>query len=219
MKKGLTELVFVLDMSGSMWDLTQDTIGGYNSLLEQNKKAGGECLVSTVFFNDEAKVIHDRVPIEKVPAITDSDYSPNGSTALVDAFAGAIHHIGNVHKYAREEDVPEKTLFIVMTDGYENASRKYRSSQLKHMVEHERKKYGWEFLFVGANIDAFATASAYGINPGMISNYIADKKGTKLAHSAIGGASVKFRQNSAQEAKILIEEEMAVINLDYENRK
>ncbi|MBO2528216.1 MAG: hypothetical protein CW335_08645, partial [Clostridiales bacterium] len=145
MRKGLTELVFILDMSGSMEPLTDDTIGGYNALLKSHKEGEGECCVSTIFFNDTAKVVHDRVPIEKVSEITRDDYCTCGCTALVDAFAGAIHHIGNVHKYAREEDVPEKTIFTVITDGCENASHKYTTADLQRMVMHEREKYGWEF--------------------------------------------------------------------------
>lgn len=158
MKKNLTELVFILDRSGSMAGLERDTIGGFNAMLEKQKREEGEALVSTVLFDNDVVVIHDRVPVANVQPLTEKEYYVRGCTALLDAVGGAIHHIGNVHKYAMEEDVPEKTLFVITTDGMENASRRYTYDKVKRMIEHEKEKYGWEFLFLGANIDAAAEA-------------------------------------------------------------
>lgn len=152
MKKNLTEIVFILDRSGSMSGLEADTIGGFNSMIEKQRKADGEALVSTVLFDNMSEVIHDRVDIRDIKPMTDRDYTVRGCTALLDAIGGAIHHIGNVHKYARPEDVPEHTLFIITTDGMENASRFYSSDQVKQMIERQKAKYDWEFLFFGANI-------------------------------------------------------------------
>ncbi len=154
MRKNLTEIVFILDRSGSMSGLEADTFGGYNSLLEKQKKEEGEAVVSTVLFDDTQEVLHDRVDLDKMKPITDKEYYVRRCTALLDAVGGAIHHIGNVHKYAREEDRPEKTLFIITTDGMENSSRRYTYDKVKKMVERQKSKYGWEFLFLGANIDA-----------------------------------------------------------------
>ncbi len=154
MKKNLTEIVFILDRSGSMSGLEADTIGGFNSMIEKQRKADGEALVSTVLFDNMCEVIHDRMNIRDIKPMTDRDYTVRGCTALLDAIGGAIHHIGNIHKYARPEDVPEHTLFIITTDGMENASRFYSSDRVKQMIERQKAKYGWEFLFFGANIDA-----------------------------------------------------------------
>ena len=154
MKKNLTEIVFILDRSGSMSGLEADTIGGFNSMIAKQKKQDGEALVSTVLFDNVSEVIHDRVNIRDIQPMTDRDYTVRGCTALLDAIGGAIHHIGNIHKYARLEDVPEHTLFIITTDGMENASRFYSSDRVKQMIERQKAKYGWEFLFLGANIDA-----------------------------------------------------------------
>ena len=164
-KKGLTEIVFILDRSGSMHGLEADTIGGFNSMMEKQKKDSGddgEAYVSTVLFDDFSRVLHDRIPIENVPEMTDNDYYVGGCTALLDALGGAIHHIGNIHKYARKEDVPEKTLFVIITDGMENASRNYSYEMIQKMVKRQQKKYGWEFIFIGANIDAVMEAGRFG---------------------------------------------------------
>ena len=171
MKKNLTELVFILDRSGSMAGLEADTIGGFNAMTQKQRKEPGEALVSTVLFDNETQVIHDRVPLEKVPALTQKEYYVRGCTALLDAVGGAIHHIGTVHKYAREEDRPEKTLFVITTDGMENASRRYTYDKVKAMIEHQREKYGWEFLFLGANIDAAREAARFGIRADRAANY------------------------------------------------
>ena len=163
MRKNLTEIVFILDRSGSMSGLERDTIGGFNSMIEQQKKAEGEALISTVLFDNVSEVLHDRVNVKDIRPMTDRDYTVRGCTALLDAIGGAIHHIGNVHKYARPEDVPEHTMFVITTDGMENASRRYNSEKVKQMIERQKAKYGWEFLFLGANIDAVETASQFGI--------------------------------------------------------
>ena len=163
MKKGLTEIVFILDRSGSMAGLEADTIGGFNGLIKKQRKESGEALVSTVLFDDVCEVLHDRVPMEQVEELTADTYFVRGCTALLDAVGGAIHHIGNIHKYARDEDRPEKTLFIITTDGMENASHRYTYDKVKQMVERQKAKYGWEFLFLGANMDAIAAASDIGI--------------------------------------------------------
>ena len=187
-KKQLTEIVFILDASGSMHGLESDTIGGFNSMLDKQKKISGEAYVSTVLFDDESKVIHDRRPIQTIAPMTDRDYSVGGCTALLDAVGGAIHHIGNVHKYAREEDRPYKTLFVIITDGYENASREYTYDKVNHMITRQQEKYGWEFMFLGANIDAAKEATKYGIKKEMAVNFVCDRKGTALNYDAVSDA-------------------------------
>ena len=154
MRKNLTEIVFILDRSGSMEGLEKDTIGGYNSFLQKQKKVDGEAYISTVLFDTGITVLHDRQNIKDVKLLTDDDYVPGGLTALLDAVGGAIKHIGNIHKYAIKEDVPEKTIFVIITDGMENASRRYTYSDVQNLIENQKEKYGWEFLFLGANIDA-----------------------------------------------------------------
>ena len=184
----MTELVFILDRSGSMSGLERDTIGGFNSMIEKQKKEEGEALVSTVLFDHESAVIHDRLPLDRVPPMTDKEYFTRGSTALLDALGGAIHHIGNVHKYARREDVPEKTLFIITTDGYENSSSRYDYDKVRRMIERQKEKYGWEFLFLGANIDAAAEAKRFGISADRAVNYKCDEAGTALNYEVISDA-------------------------------
>ena len=193
MKKGLTELVFILDRSGSMNGLEKDTIGGFNSLIEKQKKEDGEALVSTVLFDDESKVLYDRVPIREVPKMTDKEYYVGGCTALLDAIGGAIHHIGNVHKYIREEDCPKKTLFVITTDGMENASIRYDFKEVKRMVEQEQERYHWQFLFLGANIDAIETAGRFGIRKEHAVNFENDEAGTELNYRAINEAVTNYR--------------------------
>ena len=178
MGKGLTEIIYILDRSGSMSGLEADTIGGFNSMMEKQKKTGEKAIVSTVLFDDVSEVIHDRVPIENIGKMTDEQYFVRGCTALLDAVGGAIHHIGNVHKYAREEDRPEKTIVVITTDGMENASRKYSREKIEKMVKKQQKKYGWEFIFIGANIDACAEAQKYGIRKDRAVNYVCDEMGT-----------------------------------------
>ncbi len=185
MKKNLTELVFILDRSGSMSPLTADTIGGFNSLIEKQRREKGEALVSTVLFNGESRVLHDRVPLSRVEPMTTRDYCPCGSTALIDALGDAIHHIGNVHKYAREEDVPEHTLFVITTDGMENASRRRTAEEVRAMISRQKERFGWEFLFLGANIDAVQTAAHFGIASDRAVTYKSDPQGTRLNYEVL----------------------------------
>lgn len=197
MKKNLTELVFILDRSGSMAGLEADTIGGFNAMIEKQKGELGEAIVSTVLFDQERTVIHDRVDIQKIKPMTRKEYYVRGCTALLDAVGGAIHHIGNVHKYAREEVRPEKTLFVITTDGLENASRCFRYDRLKEMIERQKEKYGWEFLFLGANIDAAKEAARFGIGADRAANYHADSKGTGVIYETVSEAICHVRQCAA----------------------
>ena len=185
MRKGLTEIVFILDRSGSMGGLESDTIGGFNSLINKQKNEEGEALVSTVLFDDKIEVLHDRVDIRKMKNLDESQYYVRGCTALLDAIGESIHHIGNVHKYAREEDRPEKTLFIITTDGMENASKKYSYEKIREIVERQQKKYEWQFLFLGANIDAIRTARSFGINEGCAVDFECDSEGVKNNYEAL----------------------------------
>ena len=195
MKNNTTELVFILDRSGSMEGLEKDTIGGFNSMIDKQKKQEGECYVSTVLFDDVSEVLHDRVKLDDVPRMTERDYTVRGCTALIDAIGDAIRHIGNIHKYAREEDVPEHTMFVITTDGYENASYRYTSEQVKKMIKRQKEKHGWEFLFSGANIDAVETAKRYGIDESRAVNYNADEKGTKILYDSVAKAVCDVRAN------------------------
>lgn len=193
MKKNLTEIVFILDRSGSMEGLEADTIGGFNSMVEKQKKLEGEALISTVLFDNYSEVLHDRVNVQHIQKMTDKDYTVRGCTALLDAIGGAIHHIGNIHKYARPEDVPEHTMFVITTDGMENASHHYTSEQVKQMIERQKEKYGWEFLFLGANIDAVETASRFGICEDRAVNYHCDSEGTALNFTVLSRVISAFR--------------------------
>ena len=193
MRKNLTEIVFILDRSGSMSGLEADTIGGFNSMIEKQKKTEGEALISTVLFDNTSEVIHDRVSVQNIKPMTDEDYTVRGCTALLDAIGGAIHHIGNVHKYARAEDVPEHTMFVITTDGMENASRKYDSEKVKKMIERQKEKNGWEFLFLGANIDAVETARHFGISEDRAVNYHSDSEGTQLNYEVVSEAICAVR--------------------------
>ena len=213
MKKNLTELVFILDRSGSMSGLESDTIGGFNSMIEKQKKQDGECIVSTVLFDDESRVIHDRVSLDEIRPMTEDDYFVGGCTALIDAIGGAIHHIGNVHKYARPEDVPETTIFIITTDGQENASHRYSSDKVKQMIERQKDKYGWEFLFIGANIDAVETAKRYGIDRNRAVNYNADAQGTSVLYETVSKAVCNVRAS-----KCMAENWAEDIDKDFKNR-
>ena len=213
MKNNITELVFILDRSGSMAGLEADTIGGFNAMIEKQKKQNGECYVSTVLFDNESEVIHDRVKLSEIKPMTDRDYTVRGCTALIDAIGGAIHHIGNVHKYARPEDVPENTMFVITTDGMENASRRYSSEKVKAMIERQKEKYGWEFLFIGANIDAVETAARYGIGADRAVNYNADKEGTSVVYESVANVVCCVREKACVD-----ENWSAEINADYVRR-
>lgn len=199
MKKNLSEIVFLLDRSGSMSGLEKDTIGGFNAMIEKQKKEEGEALISTILFDHEMKVLHDRVKVQDVKPINENDYQVRGCTALLDAMGGAIHHIGNVHKYARNEDVPEHTIFVITTDGMENASSHYSSSKVRTMVERQKEKYGWEFLFLGANMDAIAAAKDFGIEEDKAVEYRSDDIGTRLNYAVMSEAICEFRTKGTVE--------------------
>lgn len=193
MNNNLTEIVFILDRSGSMAGLEDDTIGGFNAMVEKQKKEQGEALLSAVLFSDGNQVIYDRVDIQKVEPMTDQQYRVGGCTALLDAIGGAVHHIANVHKYAREEDRPAKTIFVITTDGMENASRAYTYDEVQRMVKHEQEKYGWEFLFLGANMDAISAARSFGIRADRAVRYRRDSVGTRLNYEVVGETIFRYR--------------------------
>ena len=215
MRKNLTELVMILDRSGSMGGLESDTIGGYNSMLNRQREAEGEVLVSTVLFDDRSEVIYDRVPLEKMPLMTEKEYYVRGCTALLDAVGGAVRHIGNVHKYAREEDRPEKTIFVITTDGLENASHEYTSERVKKMIERQKEKYGWEFIFMGANIDAVETAGRIGIAEDRTVNFHNDSIGVTLNYQVLADTVCEMRSCAAP----ISADWKKRIDEDYKNRR
>ena len=193
MKNNITEIVFILDRSGSMSGFEADTIGGFNSTIEKQKEKDGKVYVSTVLFDNESEVLHDRVEIREVKPMTRDDYEVGGCTALLDAIGGAIHHIGNVHKYARPEDVPEHTIFVITTDGMENASRHYSSAEIKRKIKRQQERYGWEFIFLAANIDAVETADGLGIRRDRAANYRQTSKGVGRSYHAMSEAIMCVR--------------------------
>ena len=193
----ITEIVFILDKSGSMAGFEADTIGGFNAMIEKQKKLDGKVYVSTVLFSSRSEVLHDRCDIRDIRPLTEADYPVGGSTALLDAIGGAVHHIGNIHKYAREEDIPEHTMFIITTDGMENASHEYSSKKVKEMIRRQEEKYGWEFLFVAANIDAVETAEHIGIRKERAANYKQTPEGTGALFHAVANAVTSLRCCSA----------------------
>ena len=211
-KNNVTELVFILDKSGSMAGLESDTIGGFNAMIQKQKKKDAPCYVSTILFNGESDVIHDREKLAEISPMTEREYSVGGCTALLDALGGAIHHIGKLHKYFGEL-APSKTLFVITTDGQENASRKYTAEQVKKMIERQKEKYGWEFLFIGANIDAVKTAACYGISEDRAANYNADCEGTNIMYQAVTKAISNIRENAP-----IGEAWSKEINSDYKRR-
>ncbi|MBQ6388757.1 MAG: VWA domain-containing protein [Mogibacterium sp.] len=220
MKKGLTELVMILDRSGSMSGLEADTIGGFNSMIEKQKKEEGEAYVSVILFDDQNEVLYDRADLSKVEPMTDRQYYVRGCTALLDAVGGAIHHIGNIHKYAREEDRPEKTIFVITTDGMENASRRYTYDKVRRMIERQKEQYHWEFIFLGANIDAAAEAARFGISASRAATYVHDSVGTALNYSVVSDAVGKMRRCDTMEMSAVFEEEdvLAPVRKDYAKR-
>jgi uncharacterized protein YegL len=219
MKKNLTELVFILDRSGSMAGLEDDTIGGFNSMLEKQKAEPGEAYVSTVLFDNRSEVIHDRLPLERVPALTRKEYYVRGCTALLDAVGRAIHHIGNVHKYAREEDRPEKTLFVITTDGMENASREYTYDRVRRMIGRQKERYGWEFLFLGANIDAAREAARFGIHASRAATYEHDSEGTALNYQVVSDAVSAMRSCPKSQMGAVFEEKDVLAPIRELHRK
>ena len=219
MRKGLTEVVFILDRSGSMSGLEADTIGGFNAMIEKQRKEEGEAYISTVLFDDRTEVLYDRVPVSRVEPMNDTQYYVRGCTALLDAIGGAIHHIANVHRYAREEDRPEKTLFIITTDGMENASRMYSYDEVRQMVEKETDKYGWEFLFLGANMDAIEVAGRFGIRADRAVTYESDHVGTQLNYRVLSDTvSAVRRARSREEVSEMLEGCCAPIREDFKRR-
>lgn len=221
MNKNLTELVFILDRSGSMSGLEKDTIGGFNSMIDRQKKEDGEAYVSTVLFDDKIDVLHDRIPVEKVEKMNDSQYFVRGCTALLDAIGGAVNHISNVHKYAREEDRPAKTLFVITTDGMENASREYSYKDVKKLIGRKQEENGWEFLFLGANIDAIEVANNMGIKASNAVNYNCDSVGTSINFKVLNKAISKMRICPAEECcKVFSEGDWKEeIENDYSSRR
>ena len=213
MKNNITELVFILDRSGSMSGLERDTVGGFNSMIEKQKREEGQVLVSTVLFDSDCTVVHDRVPLDKVPPMTEKDYTVGGCTALLDAVGGAIHHIGNVHKYARKEDVPAHTLFIITTDGMENASHTYNGDKVREMIHRQQEKYSWEFIFLGANIDAVQAAGSIGIAEDRAVRYCNDEVGTNLNYQVLSEAVSHVRKGAKLKASW-----SAPIQADYQKR-
>ena len=199
MKNNVTELVFILDRSGSMSGFEADTIGGFNATIEKQRAQNGKVYVSTVLFDDESKVIHDRVDINEIKPMTRKEYEVGGCTALLDAIGGAIHHIGNVHKYARPEDVPEHTVFVITTDGMENASRRYSGAEIKRKIQRQTEKYGWEFIFLAANIDAVGTAESIGIRRDRAANYEQTPMGVDKSYCAMSEAITRVRRNCADQ--------------------
>ena len=214
MEKKFVEIVFILDRSGSMEGLEKDTIGGFNGMIAKQKKEEGKVFISTVLFDDRTEVLHDRVDLEDIQPMTEKEYYVRGSTALLDAVGGAIHHIGLIHKYARKEDRPDKTMFVIMTDGYENASRQYRYEDIRRMIERQKEKYGWEFMFIGANMDAISEAAKYGINADMAVEYCCDSAGTAVSYDALGDAVSAMRVCGA----VPVGWKKKIVK-DYKNRK
>lgn len=212
MANNTTELVFILDRSGSMSGLEKDTIGGFNSMLRK-QQSEGQVLVSTVLFDNESTVLYDRVPLTEIREMTEKDYFVGGCTALLDAVGGAIHHIGNVHKYARKEDVPEHTLFVITTDGMENASHRYTADKVRSMITRQKEKYGWEFLYLGANMDAVEAAGNIGIGADRAVRYNCDEVGTNLNYQVLSEAVMTVRHGKALGSKW-----KADIEADYQTR-
>ncbi len=221
MKKNLTEIVFILDRSGSMSGLEADTIGGYNSMLAKQKKEEGEAVISTVLFDDRTEILHDRKKLDAVEPITDKEYFVRGCTALLDAVGGAIHHINKVHKELREEERPEKTLFIITTDGMENASKSFSYEKVKKMVEKRKKKDHWEFIFLGANIDAVKVAGKFGVAANRAVTYECDSEGTQLNFDVMSRMVSCARASETSvmmEAAFDSDELLAPIQEDYKKR-
>ena len=194
MKKNLSEIVFLLDRSGSMSGLESDTIGGFNSLIAKQKRLGKDAFISTILFNQNSLVLHDRVLLEQIKPMTEADYTACGSTALLDAIGGAIHHIGMIHKYARNEDIPEHTLFVITTDGLENASTRYTLGEIREMICQRKERQGWEFLFLGANIDAIGTAESLGVKRDRAVHYHSDPQGTRLNYTVLSDTILTIRE-------------------------
>lgn len=214
MKRNLTEIVFILDRSGSMAGLEKDTIGGFNSLIDRQRKEEGEANVTTVLFDDKIETLNRRISIQDVKKMTENEYYVRGCTALLDAIGQSINYMGNAQKYAKEEDRADKVLFVITTDGYENASKEFSYEKIRSMIQHQKEKYKWEFIFLGANIDAIDTASQFGIDEEHASYYVADSVGTKLNYKAMSMAISSYRANGKVESDWKEE-----VERDYKGRK
>ncbi len=216
MRKNFTEIVFILDESGSMSNLKSDTIGGFNSLIEKQRGEEGEAVVSTVLFSTQSRVLHDRIPLEEIKKMADKDYCPSGGTALLDAVGAAVKHISNIHKYARDEDVPEHTLFVITTDGMENSSKYYTAKAVKKLISRQQEKYGWEFVFLGANIDAAETAESLGICRETAVDYHSDSEGSTMLYQTMSNAICGIRKGKKLSSS---EAWRAAIDEDFNSRK
>ncbi len=206
-RNGITELVFILDRSGSMLGLEDDTIGGFNSTINSQRDKGGTIYVSTVLFDHESYVLHDRVSIESIEPMTHRSYQVRGSTALLDAVGDAVHHIKNVHKYARPEDVPEHTIFVITTDGMENASQRYTQKAVKTEIKRAQKERGWEFIFLGANIDVAKTAEDIGIRKERAAKFDCNDKSVRFSYNVINKAIDYYCDDDIYDLSTLMEEE------------
>lgn len=214
MKKELTELVYILDKSGSMGGLESDTIGGYNSMLEKQKAVKGECRITTVLFDNNYEILHDRIDIGAVSPMTDKEYQVAGSTALLDAIGRTINKIVNVQKNTADDYRAERVMFVIITDGYENSSREYTAEKVKEMIDKQKDKYSWEFIFLGANIDAVQTAGHFGISPDRAIDYIADSQGTELNYAVLASTIAKYRTSG-----VVREADFDEIRQDVKERK
>ena len=201
MKKGNTELVFILDKSGSMGGLEADTIGGFNAMLKKQQATDGACSITTVLFDNRYELLHDRIDIKAVGRMTDKEYQVGGSTALLDAIGRTIHKIDNAQKHTAEDYRAEKVLFVIITDGEENSSREYTAEMVRALIERQKEQYGWEFIFLGANIDAIETAGRYGIAPNRAVDFIADSEGTELNYKVMASTVTAFRESGRIDEK------------------
>ncbi len=207
------ECVFILDRSGSMAGLESDTINGFNGLLNKQRNEEGEALITTVLFDHEYELLHDRINVKSIQNITDKEYYVRGSTALLDAIGLTIDKIGNVQKMTKVEERADKVLFVITTDGMENSSRKYNYSKIKHMIENQKRKYNWEFIFMGANMDAIEMANRFGIDSNRAVNYHSDKKGTQLNYESMSQVVSNLRMS-----KSIDEDWKKEIDEDFINR-
>lgn len=219
MKKNLTELVFVIDKSGSMSGLEKDTIGGFNSMIEKQKMEDGEVALTTVLFDDNMQVLHDRADLDKVSKLTAKDYQPGGCTALLDALGKTIRHINKVQKSLPEDECPEKTMFIITTDGQENSSHEYSYEKIRKMIEKKQEKKQWEFLFLGANMDAISAAADIGIKADRAANFCCDAVGTAVNYSAMSKAVARYRKVDRKNAAAALKDWDEEIKADYKARK
>lgn len=216
MRKGLTEIIFILDRSGSMSGLESDTIGGFNSLIEKQKEEGSEACITTVLFDDKIELLHDRNNLAELGPMTEKDYFVRGSTALLDAVGETVHRLETIYQYARDEDIPEKTMVVITTDGMENASRRYSYSEVSQMVKLSQEKRGWEYIFLGANLDAAETACRIGIRRDHAANYTYDGKGIQCCYDSVSMAVKSMCSN--KECPIEIPEFLKKVRGDYEDR-